>query len=168
MCVLALHYPDLRRPSVRETLKGDLKNFVDVVLKREHSWTNTAIKCLISSAKQEGSPLSITGEKTQAGLINQRMSLTGWTFPFFTKYLNTCHHQIDGICWWGFGWHYVVMWIMCGEALREVKADMHMELEKQTGYWLSDLNRHHNMIISITSKWRNQENPQLLFRRDAS
>ena len=38
------------------------KNFVDVVLKREHSWTNTAIKGLISSAKQEGSPL-ITGEK---------------------------------------------------------------------------------------------------------
>ena len=91
MCVLALHYPDLRRPSVRETLKGDLKNFVDVVLKREHSWTNTAIKCLISSAKQEGSPL-ITGEKTQAGLINQRMSLTGWTFPFFTK--NTLTHAI--------------------------------------------------------------------------
>ena len=68
-----------------------LKNFVDVVLKREHSWTNTAIKCLISSAKQEGSPL-ITGEKTQAGLINQRMSLTGWTFPFFTK--NTLTHAI--------------------------------------------------------------------------
>ena len=92
MCILALHYPDLRRPSVRETLKGDLKNFVDVVLKREHSWTNTAIKCLVlfSSAKQEGSPL-ITGEKTQAGLINQRMSLTGWTFPFFT---NTLTHAI--------------------------------------------------------------------------
>ena len=109
-----------------------LKNFVDVVLTRKHSWTNTAIKCLVlfSSAKQEGSPL-IPGEKTQAGLINQRMSLTGWTFPFFTKYLNTCHHQIDGICWWEFGWHYTVMWIMCGEALREVKADMHMELENK-------------------------------------
>ena len=90
MCVLALHYPDLRRPSVRETLKGDLKNFVDVVLKREHSWTNTAIKCLISSAKQEGSPL-ITGEKTQAGLINQRMSLTGGHFLFSQ---NTLTHAI--------------------------------------------------------------------------
>ena len=70
-----------------------LKNFVDVVLTRKHSWTNTAIKCLVlfSSAKQEGSPL-IPGEKTQAGLINQRMSLTGWTFPFFTK--NTLTHAI--------------------------------------------------------------------------
>ena len=92
MCVLALHYPDLRRPSVRETLKGDLKNFVDVVLKREHSWTNTAIKCLVlfSSAKQEGSPL-IPGEKTQAGLINQRMSLTGGHFLFSQ---NTLTHAI--------------------------------------------------------------------------
>ena len=89
----ALHYPDSSRPSGRETHQGNLKNFVDVVLKREHSWTNTAIKCLVlfSSAKQEGSPL-IPGEKTQAGLINQRMSLTGWPFPFFTK--NTFTHAI--------------------------------------------------------------------------
>ena len=99
MCVLALHYPDLRRPSVRETLKGDLKNFVDVVLKREHSWTNTAIKCLISSAKQEGSPL-IPGEKTQAGLINQRMSLTGGHFLFSQ---NTLPHAITRLTEFGDG-----------------------------------------------------------------
>ena len=61
---------------------------------------------------------------------------------------------------------------MCGEALREVKADMHMELEKQTGYRLSDLNHHYNGIISFLKQFsqihhsdENQGKPQFSLGR---
>ena len=124
-------YPDSRRPSARETLKGNLKNFEtqDVVLKRKHSWTNTAIKMFnFLQLNKKGAPL-ISGENSSWSDQPEDVAHRR-TFPFFTKYLTTCHHQIDGIWWWEFGWHYAVTWIMGGEALREVKAD-----EKCTWSW---------------------------------
>ena len=96
-------YPDSRRPSARETLKGNLKNFEtqDVVLKRKHSWTNTAIKMFnFLQLNKKGAPL-ISGENSSWSDQPEDVAHRR-TFLSFTNTLPHAIYQIDGIWRWEF------------------------------------------------------------------